>query len=249
MSGETFHATACVKEENRPPELQWLCRTVLRGAFHDFRKTEIDAVFYPYVGLTHTIRRKGSGWVVRLSDHCCHAPRQVLEAIVMILGCKVMRRRPLQEYLRTYERFRRDPAIEEAVRERRMKKGRKHLRGEAGHHYSLREVYSELNRVYFNDQIEIERIGWGLRRTRRRMGHYDPAHHTITLSPVLDSAAVPAFVVQFIVYHEMLHALFEKSSVRGRRRHHSAEFRRAERAFPNYARATEFLGEYCGRLC
>ena len=124
MSGSTSHSTASGKEDGSLPELQWLCHSVLRGAFPDFRKTEINAVFYPYIGLTHTIRRKGSGWAVRLSDHCRHAPRQVLEAIVMILGCKVMRRRPRQEYLQAYERFRRDPAVEESVRIRERAGGR-----------------------------------------------------------------------------------------------------------------------------
>jgi hypothetical protein len=208
----------------------------------------MDASFYPYIGLTHTIRRSDSGWVVRISDHCRHAPRQVLEAIIMILGCKVMRRRPRQDYVRTYELFRNDPGIEEAVRERRVRKGRKHIGGEAGRHYSLGNIYRDLNRVYFNDQIDIARIGWGLRRSRKRMGHYDPAHHTITLSPVLDAPGVPGFVVQYIVYHEMLHALFESTSAGARKRHHSGEFRRAEQAFPDFARAKKFLGEYWSKL-
>lgn len=248
MSSKRLQSTESRQEDNGLPELQWICRSVLRDAFPDFRNADIDAVFYPYIGLTHTIRRKGSGWIVRLSDHCSNAPRQVLEAIVLILGCKVMRRRPRQEYLRTYELFRRDPGIEEAVRERRMRKGRKHLGGEAGRHYSLGEIYREINRVYFNNQIEIARIGWGLRRSRKRMGHYDPAHHTITLSPVLDTPGVPASVVHYIVYHEMLHAVFENASARGRKRHHFAEFRRAEESFPHFASAKKFLMEYCSKL-
>jgi hypothetical protein len=248
MSSNNLQCTAGRREDTDLPELQWLCRSVLRNAFPDFRAAEINVAFYPYIGLTHTIRRKGRGWMIRLSDHCRHAPMQVLEAIVMILGCKVMRRRPRQEYLRTYELFRRDPGIEEAVRERRARKGRKHLAGEAGCHYSLGEIYRELNRVYFNNQVEIARIGWGLRRSRNRMGHYDPAHHTITLSPVLDAPGVPAFVVHYIVYHEMLHAVFENASARGRKKHHSAEFRHAEGAFPHFASAKKFLGEYCSKL-
>ena len=80
------------------------------------------------------------------------------------------------------------------------------------------------------------------------MGHYDPAHHTITLSPVLDAPRVPEFVVRYIVYHEMLHALFESDFARRRKRHHSAEFRRAEKSFPDFAKAKKFLGEYCSKL-
>jgi hypothetical protein len=248
MSTNSIPSKVNGREGNNLAELQWLCRSVLRDAFPLFRNANIEASFYPYVGLTHTIRRKDSGWIVRISDHCRYAPRQVLQAIIMILGCKVMRRRPREEYLRTYELFRKAPWVEEAVRERRIRKGRKHISGEAGRHYSLGNIYKELNSVYFNDQIDIARIGWGLRRSRNRMGHYDPAHHSITLSPVLDSPGVPVFVVRYIVYHEMLHALLGSASTGVRKRHHSAEFRRAEQAFPDFAEAKKFLGEYCSKL-
>ena len=235
-------------EDRNLTELRWLCSSVLRDTFPVFRNAEIDARFYPYIGLTHTIRRKGRGWMVKISDHCRLAPRQVLEAVIMILGCKVMRRRPLQEYLRIYELFRNDPGIAAAVRERRIRKGRKHIASEAGRYYSLEAIYRELNLAYFNSQIDIARIGWGFRRSRRRMGHYDPAHHTITLSPVLDAPGVPGFVVRYIVYHEMLHAVFEATSAGVRKRHHHAEFRRAERAYPDFARAKKFLARMSSRL-
>ncbi len=229
-------------------ELQWLCRTILNDASPSFRNMTIDACFYPYIGLTHTIRRKGSTWVIKISDHCRHAPSHVLEAIIRILASKVMRRKPNQKYLQTYEAFRQAPWVAEAVRERRLQRGRKRLAGEKGKYYSLREIYQELNGNYFDNQIEIRRIGWGLRRSRQRLGHYDPVHHTITLSPVLDSPRVPGFVVRYIVYHEMLHAIFEGKPSRGQQRHHPAEFRRAERAYPDYASATKFLREQGSRL-
>jgi len=234
------------QEDKSLPDLQWLCRSILQEAFTEFRNTKVDACFYPYIGLTHTIRRKGSMWMVRISDHCRNAPRLVLEAIVMILASKVLRRRPRQKYLQAYELFRNDPSIAAAVRERRLQKGRKHLAGEAGKHHSLREIYQELNDGYFNNQIEIRRIGWGLRKSRGRLGHYDPVHHTITLSPVLDEPAVPRFVVRYIVYHEMLHAVFEGTTSGGTRRHHHSEFHRAERAYPDFASAKKFLSEYNG---
>ena len=229
-------------------ELQWLCRTLLQNAFPAFRDMNIDARFYPYIGLTHTIRRKGSTWVIRISDHCRHAPRQVLEAIVNILAAKVMRRKPGQKYMHIYDLFRKTPWVAESVRVRRLQKGRKHITGEKGQYYSLREIYQELNGDYFNNQIEIRRIGWGLRKSKERLGHYDPVHHTITLSPVLDTPRVPKYVVRYIVYHEMLHAIFEDNPSSGYRRHHPAEFRRAEKSYPDFASAKKFLREHGRRL-
>ena len=229
-------------------ELQWLCRSVFLESFPELCNIEVDACFYPYIGLTHTIRRKDSTWVIRISDHCRHASTPVLEAIVRILASKVMRRRPRQKYLQEYESFRNDPWVAEAVRERRLQKGRKHIADKEGRHHSLQELYQEINDAYFNNQIDIHKIGWGLRWSRGRLGHYDPVHHTITLSPILDEPEVPRFVVRYIVYHEMLHAIFESTPSGRIRRHHTSEFRRAEKAYPDFDTATKFLTEYSGRL-
>jgi predicted metal-dependent hydrolase len=220
----------------------------LRQNFPALRNADIDASFYPYVGLTHTIRRKGCKWIVRISDHCRHAPVAILESIIMMLGCKIMRRSPSRTHAQAYAQFRNNPHILESVRERRMSKGKKQIAGEHGRYHSLRELYKELNESYFNDQIEIHKIGWGLRKSRARLGHYDPVHHTITLSPLLDSAAVPRYVVRYIVYHEMLHAVFEGHASGRARRHHPAEFRRAERSYPDYAKARKFLQDHGNKL-
>lgn len=235
-------------EQERVSELQWLSRSILQENFPEFRDMEVVAGFYPYIGLTHTIRRKGAVWIVRISDHCAHASMPVLEAIVRILAGKMKRRRPHQKYLRTYETFREDPAIKEAVRERRLSRGRKHITEETGRHHSLQELYRELNDCYFNNQIELRRIGWGLRQSKLRLGHYDPVHHSITLSPVLDRPEVPRFVVRYILYHEMLHAVFESTPAGRCTRHHTPEFRRAEKAYPDFEPAKKFLREFCNRF-
>ncbi len=227
-------------------DLQWICSSVLRSSFSLFRGAEIKASFYPYIGLTHTIRRKGTVWNLRVSDHCRHAPRAVLEAIVYILGCKITRRKPPVEIVRLYERFRKEPFVEAAVDQRRLRSGRKIIAGTEGKHHSLEDIYRALNSRYFNDQIEIRKLGWGPRRGWFRLGHYDPVHHTITISPVLDSARVPRWAIAFVVYHELLHAIFDDCTSTGRRRHHPPSFRRAERAYEDYSSAQKFLSEFCG---
>jgi len=227
-------------------QLEWLCRAALRAFSPAFSETEITASFYPYVGLTQTIRRKGSAWVIRVSDHCRSAPREVLEAIVILLACKVLRRAAPREMRRIYQRFRRDPLVEAAVHARRLVAGRKRIGDPEGRHHSLTEIYREINQGQFNNQIEIRRIGWGSRRSWGRLGHYDPLHHTVTISPVLDDPRVPRAVVSFIVYHELLHALFDVDSPsKSSRRHHPPEFRRAEKSHPDFLRTKQFLARFC----
>jgi hypothetical protein len=230
------------EQEDANVQLQWICRSVLNSISPTFREMDIDASFYQYIGLTHTIRRKGKQWVVRISDHCRLAPAHVLESIIVILGYKVLRRKPPRRSIEIYDSFRKAPSIESAVSKRRLIKGRKHFAAETGKHHSPGALYRELNGSYFAGQIEIQKIGWSRRNSWSRLGHYDPLHQTITLSPVLDSPKVPDFVVRYLVYHEMLHAVFQNPH-----RHHPPEFRKAERAYPDYERAKKFLREFCAR--
>jgi hypothetical protein len=238
-------ATVNSNLERNSDDLQWICRNVLHARFATFRDAEISASFYPYIGLTHTIRRKGARWIVRISDHCRQAPREVLEAIMLILAYKVMRRRPPAEISSAYERYRQDPQVEASVRQRRRVRGHKKISAFPGKYHSLAKLYEDLNHRYFNNQIEISRLGWGMRPSWRRLGHYDPTHHAIAVSPVLDSPRVPSYVVSYILYHELLHALYDVMDAKGRKRYHHAEYLKAEKAFPDYHRAKKFLTAYC----
>jgi predicted metal-dependent hydrolase len=84
-------------------------------------------------------------------------------------------------------------------------------------------------------------MSWSQTRTRRILGHYDPAHNAIIISRVFDHFAVPRCAVEYIVYHEMLH-LKHPVRLRGSRRCvHSAEFQADEKLFPELAGANAFL--------
>jgi hypothetical protein len=62
--------------------------------------------------------------------------------------------------------------------------------------------------------------------------------NTIRINPVLDRKAVPLCVLEFILYHEMLHADLGVTRKNGRRSVHSREFRGRERLFSQYDTAT-----------
>jgi predicted metal-dependent hydrolase len=84
-------------------------------------------------------------------------------------------------------------------------------------------------------------MSWSQTKTRRILGHYDPAHNAIIISRVFDHFAVPRYVLEYIVYHEMLH-LKHPVKLRGSRRCvHSAEFQADERLFPKMNEANAFL--------
>jgi predicted metal-dependent hydrolase len=73
------------------------------------------------------------------------------------------------------------------------------------------------------------------------MGHYDFFRDLVMLSVTLDDPDVPDFVVDFVMYHELLHKVMGSKVVNGRRYAHTPAFREAERAFPRYEEAEAFL--------
>jgi hypothetical protein len=75
----------------------------------------------------------------------------------------------------------------------------------------------------------------------REFGHYEPATDTVRLSRRLDSAAVPRFVLEHVMYHELLHRVLGAERRGDRRRYHSARFRREERRFERYREAEALL--------
>ena len=73
------------------------------------------------------------------------------------------------------------------------------------------------------------------------LGHYDPAHNAIVISRVFDHVRVPRYVVEYIVYHEMLH-LKHPVKLRGSRRCvHPKQFQDEEKLFPQLEEAKKFL--------
>jgi hypothetical protein len=114
----------------------------------------------------------------------------------------------------------------------------------------LREIASDLNQRYFEGRLKV-RISWGkaagenahpanCRRTRTaslQLGSYSYEDRLIRIHRVLDRPSVPRYVVESVVYHELLHADLPPVTLRGRRYFHTPEFRRRERRFRHFERA------------
>ena len=106
-----------------------------------------------------------------------------------------------------------------------------------GRFYKLLDIYSSLNNDYFNGMVSAA-ITWGVKRgkravRKRTLGSYCRNGKIIRINPVLDSIKVPRYYIEYIVYHEMLHADMDAEAGRV----HSKEFKRRERLFEHYKKA------------
>lgn len=110
-----------------------------------------------------------------------------------------------------------------------------------GRCHDLGAIYDSVNARYFSGKVDCH-ITWGPRRprrgTRRRiLGSFSRDTNTISISSALDRKGVPPYVVEFIVYHEMLHAQLGVEEQNGRRAVHTRELRRREKLFKEYEKA------------
>ena len=218
---------------------------IFQETYHELRPgtslPELKIEFFAFANLNNTIRLRQGKLLVRLSDLLEGAPEAVLRAIAHILMAK-MYRHPIDRIQAA--RYRRYTGSHDIVRKAhlvRQMRGRKRLRSARGHFYDLDTVFEELNVRFFHGLMARPRMSWSQTKTRRILGHYDPAHNAIIISRIFDHPQIPSYVLEYIVYHEMLH-LKHPVKLRGSRRCvHSSEFQAEEKLFPRLTEANAFL--------
>ncbi len=110
--------------------------------------------------------------------------------------------------------------------------------------YDLQAIFERLNMEYFDSRLTSV-ISWGTGTSRkavrkRTLGSYCNHTNIIRINPVLDKKTVPVYYIEFVVYHEMLHAAIGIREKDGRRSVHSRAFRERERLFKDYDKAVRW---------
>ena len=204
---------------------------------------EFQVEFRAFANLRASIRWCRHRAVVRMSDLLADAEPLVMEALVEILLARLFGRHASREARECYVAWTMSPAVRSRVDDTRRARGRKYLLHAQGCYFDLQSIFDQLNQRFFQGQLAVARIGWSPTRSRTLLGHHDPSHRTITISRRFDSASVPQYLVDYLVYHEMLHIKYPTERNGHRRVVHSRAFREAERKFPLYEEACKQLKE------
>ena len=113
-----------------------------------------------------------------------------------------------------------------------------------GRVYDLQKICDRIKKKYF-PALDVA-IGWSPYRrigTFKCMtfGSYDRHRNQIRMNPLLDHEAVPLYFLEFIVYHEMLHAVIpSRIDAKGSVHSHTREFHILEKQFSEYQAAKEW---------
>src|SRR5687767_14232652 len=172
---------------------------------------------------------------------CRDMPEEPHRALARILVAKLFRKRVPAEADAIYSEYADSAEMRKRSNERKRSHGRKVVTTAKGEVYDLDEIFDNLNFWYFRCRLSKPVLTWSAKKTYRILAHHDATHDTIVVSRSLDSRDVPRFVVEYIVFHEMLHIHHPTVHHNGRRYNHTPAFRRDERRFPQFEAAEEWI--------
>lgn len=116
-----------------------------------------------------------------------------------------------------------------------------------GQTHDLEESFMRVNQMYFNGQMARPVLTWNKTLTVSKFGHYQASRDTVMISVSLDHPDVPKMVVDYVMYHELLHKKHGVMMVNGSRAIHTPAFREDERRFIGWQDAEKMLSEIAHR--
>lgn len=237
---------------NHPVDDTEILRSFYEEAFEKLNTTSIvppvEVSFYPYVGINHTIRVREGRVYVRIGEICRDMPGPYQRALAYILVAKLLRKRVPKQANDFYSSYIKSAEMRERATRNRRSNGRKIVTTHAGEVYDLDEIFTRVNAKYFSGNIEKPTLTWSTRKTYRILGHHDSTHRTIVVSRSLDTPDVPRYVVEYVVFHEMLHIHHPTKHINGRRYNHTTAFRRDERIFSHFKEADDWIAKSVRKL-
>ncbi|MFN7971350.1 MAG: hypothetical protein U0166_03230 [Acidobacteriota bacterium] len=190
--------------------------------------------------------RGSTGYQLRLHRVFAGADVAVLTAIAMMVAGRLLppsQEESLKDFLRRNRR---------RIRERRPGKQRRLILCPYGSHHDLVEIRDSVNRRYFGGRLNVG-VTWTREAPRRpqktiSLGQYCYDRRVIFVHPSLDQRFVPRYVVENVLFHEMLHHEMGEKVIGGRRYVHTPEFRKAERRYRHFERAERWKDRHFDRL-
>jgi len=125
---------------------------------------------------------------------------------------------------------------------------------EKGRFFDLGAIFDKLNAKYFRNRLRGYTIVWGRKRKQRPktymvFGTIQEEDRIIRIHPLLDRSFVPTWFLEYVVYHEMLHAMVpDEYDASGRRLVHHDKFLEKERRFHWFRRAKNWEQENLARF-
>jgi hypothetical protein len=206
----------------------------------------LDCQYSDFKSLKATAELKGGTLTARASVGFMAAPQDVLNGLALHLVSRIYRKKPAgaDYYIDKYKEFmtRESTArLNSAIRRQKQQ-----TLEPQGRHWDLNDVLASVMRDYSAvlGTTKADGISWSSRLGGRVLAIHDESFNTVFVNDSFDSPKVPQFVLEYLVYHELLHAKHGALYQRGeslRRMVHTGDFRRDEEKFLLFKEAHEWL--------
>lgn len=223
----------------------------LEGVFRQVNKQlsggRVAAEYHPYAELKHSWRERRSTLHFRVSDYMDGAPQEITEALAWYLLCRAYDKGCPDGMAERYLEYARSRDLWGPKRKVFIGRARNLSFRPVGSSRDLGAVFDYVNSGYFDGRIRRPDLAWTKESPSSRLGFYFEALDILAANRVLDSERVPRYVLEFVVYHELLHGVLQPKGSPSRRVHHTREFRERERQFSMHSEAERWLSRLAKR--
>ena len=226
------------KNENLPAHLDALQRIVYflpslpRPCYKDLSR--IDFSFF-HISPLYRVHQQGNFRKVVVGESFIFSPDPVIMAVMKVALCNSSG--PEKSLIREYSYKKEYKTIREQLEYLSIPAGSY----SSGRHYDLGEVFTRVNEDYFNGTMSLPHLVWSDRNTQRKFGHFQEETDTVLISRTLDQPGVPQYVLDYVMYHELLHKKLGSRKNKNRRYTHTSEFRRLESVYKELNKAQNML--------
>ena len=188
--------------------------------------------------LHYAYRITNGGIEIELSDYLQNASDKVLsDTCKAIVGWSMGKKYISPESLSTYVRS------EDFIVKNRptyLKRSRTFLMTQQGRSRNLIDSVERLmeSDLVVDSDITNSYFTWAEHMAKYRFGQCNQTFRVVSINPVLDDERVPEWILDYVIYHEILHLRQDMSK---KHRPHNAQFKSWEHRFPEYDKAEQYL--------
>jgi hypothetical protein len=182
--------------------------------------------------------RRSCGWAeFDVSDYLMDAPMEVMKGLADVIFSRITRKTK-----REYPKEMLDWITSDDFVQKKQKvyiaRARNIKRKAQGEHVNLNDSYKRLVKMGLVNEDKDVRFVWTKEPTARRIGYCSVLMKVVTISSIFDSPSIPSFVLDYVMYHELIH-MSKGFDPFGQR--HDTDFHALERLYPQRDDAEEYL--------
>ena len=203
-----------------------------------FRNKKISDIRIYFISSLYSISSNSTSMRLSLNEGYIGVPDEVLKAL-----CSVIFKGKNKEYVKLLRSYSETETFREINRSVNNQKGTNVISNSIGQYFDLDKIFWKVNSEYFYNQMSKPNLTWNRQLTKRKLGHYNLDTDTVMISIALDKNETPDFIIEYVMYHELLHKKLGIVKKGNKRYAHTSVFHNEEKKFKQYEKVKMYLNK------